>query len=159
MREVVTKEDLVGVWQLLSCQGFSGADSRFYPYGESPLGKLIYTLDGHMSVILMNPARPTFRSDDISQASMEEISAAFVGFDAYSGTWRLDQRAGRVEHSIEAGKIPNWVGGRHSREASLENGLLTLVTDPFEMAGHVWRVSVVWERARVRDDTSRALSQ
>jgi len=139
-------KDITGVWQLISCEGRSAEGDSFLPYGSHPTGKLIYTDDGHMSVILMDSARPRFLLDDISKASLEEVSAAFVSFDAYSGTWKLDGSLGKVEHTIEAGRIPNWVGVSHLRFISLSEGLLTLTTDEFTMGGKSWRVYVSWRR-------------
>jgi hypothetical protein len=140
------KQDIVGVWQLVSCEGKSADGQIFLPYGSNPTGKLIYTQDGHMSVILMNSTRPRFISEDISQASSDEISSAFRSFDAYSGTWELDSNSGKIEHAIEAGRIPNWIGASHPRFISILDGLLTLSTEEFSMGERNWRVYVSWRR-------------
>lgn len=200
-------DEIIGVWQLVSCEGKSSDGQSFLPYGANPKGKLIYTQDGHMSVVLMDPTRPRFRSEDISQASADEIVSAFRGFDAYSGTWTIqpfsrvssaqvenarvatlsnfakkslsvsqwiqhrffapvlritthlvnlakklllrpvvDDRAGKIEHLIEVGRIPNWVGAIHPRSIAISEGLLTLTTDEFAMGGKTWRVYVSWRR-------------
>jgi hypothetical protein len=141
------KQDLVGVWLLVSCEGKSSDGQSFLPYGSHPTGKLIYTQDGHMSVILMDSERPRFVSEDISRASSDEVSSAFRSFDAYSGTWELDSNSGKIDHTIEAGRIPNWVGATHPRFISISQSLLTLTTDEFTMGGHTWRVYVSWRRS------------
>ena len=47
---MISKEDLVGSWQLESWTvGYSDRDDFTYPYGEDPHGLLLYTDDGWMS--------------------------------------------------------------------------------------------------------------
>jgi hypothetical protein len=144
---MLRRDDIVGSWQLVSCQGHSedGAAS-FLPYGTRPSGKLMYALDGQMMVLLMNSERTPFVSADISKASSDEIVDAFTSFDAYCGRWLLDECTGAIEHIIEAGRIPNWVGNSHIRYAALDDNTLTLITEPFSMAGKTWRVKVHWKR-------------
>jgi hypothetical protein len=139
---------LTGVWELVSCEAQSADGESFLPYGQKPVGKLIYTDDGHLSVILMNSERAIFVSDDISKASADEIAAAFGSFDSYSGRWDLDEEAGRIEHFIQAGRIPNWVGKTHVRYCSVDEGCLTLATEEFAMRDKTWRVYVKWTRSR-----------
>ena len=146
MGNEMLKQDIVGVWQLVSCEGRSLDGQSFLPYGAHPTGKLIYTHDGHMSVILMDSTRPRFLSEDISQASSDEVSSAFRSFDAYSGLWELDSKSGKIDHAIEASRIPNWVGAIHHRFVSLSEGVLSLTTDEFTMGGQTWRVYVSWQR-------------
>jgi len=140
-------EMLIGVWELISCEGRSVSGECFLPYGAQPIGKLIYTDDGHISVSLMSAGRSLFVSEDISKVTKEEVNLAFVSFDAYSGRWQFDEETGRIEHLIEAGRIPNWVGKTHVRFCSIEGGCLTLATEEFSMGEKIWRVYVKWKRA------------
>jgi hypothetical protein len=143
----IKRETLCGVWELKSCEGKSADGQIFLPYGSKPIGKLIYTDDGHLAVTLMNSDRPHFASEDISKSTTEEITFAFSSFDSYSGRWNLDEQTGRIEHLIEAGRIPNWVGKSHVRYCSVEAGELILATDEFSMGEKTWRVYVKWTRA------------
>jgi hypothetical protein len=140
------RDELFGVWELISCEGRSADGASFLPYGAQPVGKLIYTEDGHLAVTLMNSSREQFVSEDISKATSDEVVAAFNTFDSYSGRWRFHEEADSVEHIIESGRIPNWVAKTHLRNCATEDGLLTLSTDEFEMGGKVWRVYVTWKR-------------
>jgi hypothetical protein len=138
---------LVGVWELIRCEGRSADGASFLPYGPQPLGKLIYTADGYVAVTLMASGRANFASEDISKATPDEVVAAFGSFDSYCGRWALDAEARRVEHRIEAGRIPNWVGKTHFRNCQVAGGELTLSTDEFTMGEKVWRVYVQWRRS------------
>jgi hypothetical protein len=142
---------LLGVWELISCEGRSTDGGSFLPYGSQPVGKLIYTHDGHLAVTLMSSGRACFASEDISKATNEEVAVAFSSFDSYSGRWRLDEGTGRIEHLIEAGRIPNWVDKNHARYCSFEDGCLTLATEEFLMGGKPWRVFVKWRRPQSKD--------
>ena len=140
------REDLLGTWTLYACQGESSDGRKFLPYGEQPLGTLVYLPDGLMSVHLMARDRSLFASEDISQATADEIRSAFASFDAYSGRWEFDQSESIVVHDIECGKVPNWVGKKHKRFCELHDQVLTLRTEVFPMAGSTWSVSVHWKR-------------
>src|SRR5688572_9679921 len=137
--------DLIGVWSLSSCRAESQDGQHFHPYGEEPQGKLIYTACGNMSVTLMSAHRARFASDDLSLASAAEIKPAFDSFDAYCGRWTLDPGGAWVEHKIEAGRIPNWIGISHRRYCRLlPDGGLALTTEPFTLSGSIWKVEVTW---------------
>lgn len=144
-------ELLLGVWELISCEGRSDNDQSFLPYGPHPIGKLIYTEDGHLAVTLMSSDRCLFASEDISRSTDEEVASAFRSFDAYSGRWSLDEVTGRIGHIIEVGRIPNWVGKTHVRYCSVENECLTLSTDQFSMGDNTWRVYVKWRRPQNKE--------
>lgn len=139
-------ELLLGVWELISCEGRSAEGDSFLPYGQHPIGKLIYTNDRHLAVTLMSRDRPPFVSEDISRVTPDEVLLAFGSFDSYTGRWTLDEETSRIEHIIEAGRIPNWVGRTHVRYCSIENQQLTLTTEEFLMGGKAWRVYVRWGR-------------
>lgn len=94
----------------------------------------------------MNSDRRLLASEDISKATIEEMVAAFSSFDSYTGRWNFDENTGCVEHLIQAGRIPNWVGRNHLRYCSIDEGILTLATEEFSMAGKLWRVYVRWRR-------------
>ena len=104
------KEKLIGTWKFESIKVQTEKGEVIYPYGENLFGMLIYTLSGHMSVLLMNPEREKFASDDPLGGSSEEIESAYGGFDAYCGTYTVDIERGTVTHHIEGSKFPNWMG-------------------------------------------------
>jgi hypothetical protein len=140
-------QEIIGVWKLLACFGEEAAGLRFFPYGSSPKGQLIYTSEGFMSVVLMNSERTNFVSDDISEATTNETLMAFASFDSYGGRWWFGRDHGEVIHSIEYARIPNWVGQQHKRLFELRGDRLTLRTQPFGMSGQTCVVHVDWLRS------------
>lgn len=104
------KENIIGTWKFVSMKVTTSKGELIYPYGENLFGMLIYTPSGRMSVLLMNPDRQKFASDDPLSGTPEEIKAAYENFDAYCGTYTVDTENGTVTHHIEGGRFPNWVG-------------------------------------------------
>ena len=137
---------LIGSWKLLSAYGESTEGDRFVPYGEEPLGMLIYTQEGTMSVTLMALGRPKFASGDIYNATPEELKAAFENFDAYCGTYTLEVGENKVTHHLEASRFPNWEGSNQVRYFQLEGNKLSLYTDPIASRGTTWILYLEWER-------------
>jgi hypothetical protein len=119
-------EQLVGVWDFTSMVVRTSRVEVVYPYGEHLLGRLSYTSGGHMSVLLMRPDRPRVASDDPLAGTESEKAAAFESFDAYCGTYEVDEKRGIVVHRIELGKFPNWVGTQQVREYELSGDQLVL---------------------------------
>ena len=52
------KSDLIGVWKLHSFFMMEHSGNKIFPYGEKPLGYLIYTSEGFVSVHIMSSNRP-----------------------------------------------------------------------------------------------------
>lgn len=54
---------LIGTWRLVSYEATSVDDGEVVrPYGEHPLGLIMYTADGYMSAQITTPDRPLFGS-------------------------------------------------------------------------------------------------
>ena len=141
-----TKEEgLVGTWRFISMEARSPGGEVIYPYGKNIFGRLTYTADGFMSVLLMNPNRPRFASGDPLAGTWEEIEAAFRGFDAYCGTYTIDEERGTVTHHIQASKFPNWTGTDQVRSFELRDGRLILKAD-IDTRGEAWKFEAILEK-------------
>lgn len=115
--------DLVGVWSLVSWRQFRG-DQVVLPMGESPLGRLIYTSDGWLSVNIMRRERPHMVTGDFVDGSIAEKATAFEGYLGYTG--RYEVRGEEIVHRIDCASYPNWVGDAQVRLPALRDGLLCL---------------------------------
>lgn len=140
-------EDLVGTWLLESFTAKSSNGVEVFPFGDSPSGLLIYTASGHMAAVVMSSGRSKFASDDIRGGTPEEIKQAFEGFDAYAGTYQLDEEHGTVIHYVEVARFPNWEGTAQARFAKLIGSNLLLDTPPVTAFGQEWVASLAWRRA------------
>jgi hypothetical protein len=100
----------VGTWKLVSVEDRSAAGEVEYPYGEDPVGVLVYDSTGRMAVQIMRSDRPHLSSDNLRDAHAEEIRAAADGFTAFFGSYIVDEAHGRVIHTVEGHLTPNSVG-------------------------------------------------
>jgi Lipocalin-like domain len=137
---------LVGTWKLVSFESRSADAAISRPFGARAVGLLMYDAHGHMSVVLMQPDRPTFASGDPAGGTPEEIKAAFEGFSGYCGTYEVDEARGTVTHHVEANAFPNWVGTDQQRFFTLVGRRLTLRTAPMLDDGQIVTLTAVWER-------------
>lgn len=143
----MVKEQFIGTWRLVSNE-FRRTDGEVsYPLGKNAVGLIMYDDSGHMSVHLMRPDRPKFASSDHLKGMPEEIKAAFEGYIAYFGTYKINEAEGTVTHHVEGSVLPNWVGVPLKRFYKFSDNRLTLSTPPMTMGGHKVTGLLIWERA------------
>ena len=99
--------ELVGTWRLAGCVRRSGGRTE-HPFGEQPVGLLLYTQDGRMSVHLAFGDREPLSSLDLAELPEAEAALAFRTYLGYGGRYRI--RGDTVVHSVEVSSIPDWVG-------------------------------------------------
>jgi hypothetical protein len=139
---------LVGSWQLVAYERRTAAGEITLPLGPNPMGRLIYAADGRMAVQIMDPRRPSFRSNDFLRGEPDEIEQAFEGYFAYFGTYTTDVEACTVTHHVVGALYPNYVGRNEQRFFSLGVDRLTLKTPPRTVDGVQATFEVRWERER-----------
>jgi hypothetical protein len=117
-----------------------------YPYGSRPVGLIAYEKDGCMAVQVMGERRALFSTLDKSSGTVEETRNAFLSYEAYFGTFEVDEATGSVIHRVEASLFPNWIGTEQRRRASISGSRLTLETPPLPYEGSMMTRALVWER-------------
>jgi hypothetical protein len=127
-----------GTWKFIALSGKSTKGNVIYPYGTQLFGMLMYDNRGHMSALLMDPDRPRFASGDMMNGSPEELKAAFEKFDAYCGTYSLDDRKSTVTHHVMGAKFPNWVGTDQVRYYTISGDTLRISAPPILAHGDEW---------------------
>jgi hypothetical protein len=130
--------ELVGTWRLAGCVRRSGGRTE-HPFGEHPVGLLLYTQDGRMSVHLAFGDREPLSSLDLAELPEAEAALAFRTYLGYGGRYRI--RGDTVVHSVEVSSIPDWVGTEVVRRVSTSGEMLVLRTPEERTA----EGSVVWE--------------
>lgn len=137
---------IVGRWKLISLSAENPAGDVRYPYGESPFGMLMYDADGYMSLLIMRRNRSKFASGDMLGGTPEEIKEAFEGFDAYCGTYEVDEKNSMVTHHIEGARFPNFEMMEQVRYFEFFANRLIIKTKPIPSLGTEWVVTHIWER-------------
>jgi hypothetical protein len=143
----LSKDQLIGAWRLLSAE-FRSSDAKIaYPWGKNATGLLIYNASGYVSAQIMNPDRPKFASRDNLKGTPEETKLAFDGYQAYYGTFEIDEKEKMVIHHITGNLFPNAIGVAFKRYYEFSsNDRLTLSTPPMTMSGERIAGLLIWER-------------
>jgi hypothetical protein len=115
----------IGAWRLLSFEERGPDGSVTHPYGDDPIGFLVYDPSGRMSVQIMRRDRPAL-SGDPQHASPDEIKSAVEGFTAFFGAYEIDEARQVVIHHVEGHLLPNSVGKNLERRFEFSGDRLIL---------------------------------
>lgn len=129
----MARNPFVGTWKLISCNAHR-RNGRILPiYGANPQGRLFYDTAGNMSVHIMRAERSRFREEDKFRATLEEMRAAYQGYEAYFSTYEVDWERCVIHHRVLGGLFPNWTGSVQSRFYRFEGeDQLILSTEPID---------------------------
>jgi hypothetical protein len=138
-------EKFIGTWKLVSFE-MRSADGVTYPFGNDPVGYLMYNDEGYMSAALMASKRRRFSSMDTMKATTEEIEAAADTYVAYCGKYAVSED--KVTHLVEVSFFPNWVGEKQERFYKFEGDKLILSTPPMILGGKQQTGYLIWKRLK-----------
>ena len=136
---------LVGAWRLASYEARTAQGQVSYPLGRDPIGYLLYTHDGHMSVAMMRADRANYASSDLRGGTVEEKLAAADTYISYCGRYEL--KRDEVVHHVEVAFFPNRVGTSQVRTFRLSGDTLSLSTPQMVIEGKQQTGHLVWQRA------------
>lgn len=137
--------DLVGRWTLAAWTiSFSDGRPDTHPYGENPVGLLIYLADGRMSVTVSRADRARLSDENPRKAPEAEKAAAFDSFFHYAGRWSLAGET--VTHHVEVALNPNFIGSDQIRKVAYTGNSLTLSLESQSPSGATVRNALVWQR-------------
>ena len=149
-RSAAERKKFIGMWKLIAGESKDQiTEAVSHPWGRTPFGRLLYDDAGRVFVQLMNPGRRTVggvsnrgAAAAIASSSADDLREMLTGFNAYFGTFDIDQAAGTVIHHLESALIPSWVGTDQRRryEFSAAGELILLNT----ASGADYRL--VWQR-------------
>jgi hypothetical protein len=143
------RKKFIGVWKLISGESKHEVTGEVrYPWGTKPVGRLEYDEAGRVFAQLMNPGRRPVggmanrgAAAAIGTASAEDLREMLTGFNAYFGTFDVDEPARTVIHHLQSALIPSWVGTdqRRKYEFSGSNQLIMFNTASQEAYRLVWQ--------------------
>jgi hypothetical protein len=136
-------QPFVGVWRLVSIE-FHLGDQITYPWGDHPIGYLMYQQNGYMSVHLMASERQPFAGGDSLNGTSEEYADAGKTYAGYCGTYEVREDA--IIHHVEVSFFPNWSGTQFIRYVTLDGDTLALSTPPMRFEGQQQTVHLVWHK-------------
>jgi lipocalin-like protein len=119
------KQAILGIWRLVSREDYDREGRRLIdPFlGSDPLGVLSFA-SGYFAAQFMNRRRtgieapmPGSTQPGIGAAgSATNNSSAVGGYDAYFGTYEVDERAGTIAIALEGALSPGNVGMKMTRD-------------------------------------------
>lgn len=142
---MIEADDLIGAWRLTSWEiDFEGLEQTVRPFGDRPIGWLLYSRDGAMSAQLMSRARPGLGGRSIRKLNPEERMDVLENFFAYAGRYRIDGDV--IVHEVDVALNPDFVGQDQHREAVLEGDHLILRGSETDARGRQRRHCLIWQR-------------
>ena len=118
------RKKFIGTWKLVSGVSKDEVTGVIqYPWGRNPVGRLSYEETGRMFAQLMNPGRRSVggvsnrgAAAAIATASADDMREMLTGFNAYFGTFDVDESSRTVIHHLQSALIPSWVGTDQRRK-------------------------------------------
>ena len=143
------RDQILGSWELQSrtVTRDSGETIADPVLGAKPIGRLFYDASGHVALQMMRQGRPQAITEP---ANPEEAKNARVvlGYDAYFGTFTVDEPAGTVTHHVESSLFPEDLGKDFVRRFRVNGNTLELsFTSPPGPNGAVTR-TLVFRRSK-----------
>jgi hypothetical protein len=120
---------LVGTWKLVSrvVTSADGTAVQDPGLGKTPSGYLIYDSSGHVAAQLMRPDRPVAIDCGTSGPTPRDNSQSVNGYDAYFGTYTIDETKHSVTHHLEGALSAADVGKNLVREFHVSGDKLTII--------------------------------
>ena len=143
------RDQMVGSWELQSrTVTRAGGEAVADPVlGAQPIGRLFYSASGHMALQMMRQGRagaigsPT----DPDEARNPRV---VLGYDAYFGTYTVDDAAGTVTHHVESSLFPEDLGKDFTRHFRVDGDRFELsFTSPSADGGGITR-TLVFRRSK-----------
>ena len=138
---------LVGTWELLKREDYThGGERRIDPgLGANPIALIYFDAKGHFAAQFM-------KRDRRSEAEVEPVktppnnSRARGGYDAYFGTYTVDDAAGTVTTRQIGALSPENVGQLFVRNMSVEGDNLTIRLETATPSGEPIVRTLRWKR-------------
>jgi hypothetical protein len=138
---------LVGTWRLTSrvVTLEDGTVVQDPGLGKTPTGYLMYDSSGHMAAQLMRLDRPMAIDCGTPGPAPRENSQSVNGYDAYFGTYTVDENRHTVTHRLEGALAAADVGKNLVREFQLSGDKLTVIVRTNSPKEKQIRI-LTWER-------------
>ncbi len=120
----MSSNPLIGTWRLHSFHLVDANHVIQDSLGSNPIGYLIYTADGFMSVHMMSSNREQISQEDLREASPQDKAKLVDTYRGYAGTYRIE--GNKVIHHVQVGIASNWTGTEMIRYFELNGNRLTL---------------------------------
>jgi hypothetical protein len=137
--------DIQGVWWLVSREDWTASgERRIDPVlGADPIGILAYAKNKFAAQFMKRD-----RTIDTNEtfAAGQNNTAAMSGYDAYFGSYAVDENTGQVSHTIVGSIIPGNIGMTVSRNLRAEENKLIIQLETTSTQGEAITRTLTWKR-------------
>ena len=142
--------ELVGTWELVSrIDRTASGERRLEPLlGEDPVALLYYDQSGHFAAQFMRRNRALSSVPDTADSGSVATnnSRARGGYDAYFGTYTVDEARGTVTQRLLGALSPENVGQVLTRAMIVDGSALTITLDTTTAGGEPVVRCLTWKR-------------
>ena len=118
---------ILGSWKLNNFELKNLTTNKsVFPYGENPIGILLFSEDGFMSVSIMSDKRTNFETESLQMSSSKEKISAIETYLSYSGKWKIVNN--KIFVRVITSLLPNWKDKEHYRTFRLNEKKLSFQT-------------------------------
>ncbi|HEY5751216.1 MAG TPA: lipocalin-like domain-containing protein [Chryseolinea sp.] len=135
-----------GIWWLISREDYTkDGQRRIDPVlGSDPIGILSYAKD-RFSAQFMKRDRTESSSKQMFSAGQNNTRAV-GGYDAYFGTYAVDQETGKVAHTLIGSITPSNIGMTVHRNLTVNHNRLTIQLETTTPDGEPVTRTLIWDR-------------
>ena len=149
------REQLVGSWSLVS-RVSTLSNGEVLPdrgLAATPKGLLIYDRTGHVAAQLSRQGRTVeMIGEECREATKirgtNDTAQTVLGYDAYFGTFTVNEKEGFVVHHLESALFPGDVGKEIKRNLTISGDTLTIKFNTTTGDGTPVTRTLVWERMK-----------
>ena len=120
--------DIAGTWRLVEYwDQESESQPKSYPFGEQPLGFIVYDRAGNVFVqIAKNPQPKRLSQDQLRRLDAGQLRATIEDYVSYFGTYTVDAAKGVVTHHVTADARREYTGTDQPRPFHIEGDELII---------------------------------
>jgi hypothetical protein len=138
-------EKLIGTWSLVLVDNILPDGRRTKPYGENPVGLLMFDGKGNYTLQILAANRVKFASGDKTKGTSEEDKSLVLGSNSHFGKYFVNAADNTITFMIEHAFFPNWEGAEQKRTFTLSAKEFRY-TVPTTTNGANVSGEVVWKR-------------
>jgi hypothetical protein len=142
------KEQLVGMWALVSAENTSAEGAKSMPFGPNPRGIAVLDANGRFVILNMTSTLPKIASNNRASATPEENKAIVSGSLGLYGTWTVNEAEKTLVWRIEASTFENWVGQEQKRPINSVTTDQISWINPTASTGVAARTVLTWKRVK-----------
>jgi Lipocalin-like domain len=143
------RDRIVGAWELQSrtVQRAAGEVVDDPVLSERPIGRLFYSDSGHVALQMMRQGRAQAITEPVAPADARNARVV-LGYDAYFGTFTVDEAAGTVTHHVQGSLFPEDLGKDFVRRFRVDGDTFELSFTSSSPGGASITRTLVFRRSR-----------